>query len=312
MSFLEEPVPPRGVVLPVLPGISRLVADNPSVMTYHGTNSWLIERDDGVILMDPGPADAAHLHDVLQAIGTRKLKYILLTHTHADHSGNAIALRNETGAPIAVYKQPRQKNLAPDLLLDDGDTLDGLTAIYTPGHASDHLCFQFLSQDKRKILFSGDHVMSWSSSIVNPPDGDMLAYYRSLELMLHRNDEIYLCGHGPLLKNPRRLVAELLSHRQFREKTILEELQKQDWSIAPLAAKLYRKNDIFLKSAAQRNLLAHLLKLTAEGITEEHHPDTEPHADIIAMMSVRDTKTDKTAQLIYHDSLRRFRLRKTG
>lgn len=312
MSFLEEPVPTYGAVLKVLPGISRIVANNPSVMTYHGTNSWLIERDDGVILMDPGPADETHLNDVLKAIGPRKLKYILLTHTHADHSGNTAGLKNATGAPVVAYKQPRQKSLVPDLRLDDGDVIDGLTAIYTPGHASDHLCFQFLSQDKRKILFSGDHVMSWSSSIVNPPDGDMLAYYRSLELMLHRDDKIYLCGHGPMLKNPHNLVRSMLSHRQFREKTILEELQKQDWAIAPLAAKLYRKNDIFLKSAAQRNLLAHLLKLTKEGITEEHHPDTEPHADIIAMMAARDATTDKNAQLIYHDSLRRFRLRQSA
>ena len=310
MSFLEEAEPPRGVLLPAMPGIGRVVADNPSVMTYHGTNSWIIERGNEVILIDPGPDDDVHLRDVLRVIGERKLRYILLTHTHSDHSGNALALKKATGAPIVAYKHPLDKDLVPDLALDDGDVVDELTAIYTPGHAADHLCFQFLSQDKRKVLFSGDHVMSWSSSIVNPPDGDMLAYYRSLELLLRRDDEIYLCGHGPLLETPHVLTSQLLSHRQFRENTIVAELQKQDWSVADLAGRLYHKDNIFLKSAAQRNVLAHLLKLTAEGITEEHAPATKPHPDILQMMELKGAETDMTATTIYRDSLRTFGLKK--
>lgn len=312
MSFVEEAVPARGVLLPVLPGISRIVANNPSVMTYHGTNSWIIEQGDGLIVIDPGPKDATHLSDLLTAIEGRVLKYILLTHTHKDHSGNATALQQATGAPIVGYKQPLKADFALDMRLDDGEGVAGLTAIHTPGHASDHLCFQFRASNNQKILFSGDHVMSWSSSIVNPPDGDMMAYYRSLELLLYRDDDIYLCGHGALLESPRQLVGELLSYRQFREKTIVAELQKQDWSIAALAAALYNKQDLFLKAASQRNVLAHLLKLTSEGVVEEHQPDAKPHPDIVAMMNITANKTDPTTQMIYHDSLRRFGLRKAA
>lgn len=309
MSFLHEPVPSRGGLLPVLPGVSRIVARNPSVMTYHGTNSWFIECDNELVIIDPGPNDPAHLQDTLSALKGRKLKYILLTHAHHDHYGNVPALRNITGAPVAAYKHPQIKELIPDVALDDGDIVAGLKAIYTPGHASDHLCFQFLSQDKQKILFSGDHVMSWSSSIVNPPDGDMLAYYHSLEVLLDRDDDLYLCGHGPLLENPRQLVAELLSNRQAREKMILDELQKQDWSVASLAARLYHKNDMSLKAAAQRNVLAHLLKLTKEGVAEELPPEDKPHPDIVAIMKLNEARPKAFLQLIYHDSLRRFGLR---
>lgn len=306
MSFLEEPVPPRGVALPVLPGISRIVADNPSAMTYHGTNSWIIEGKEGVIIIDPGPEDEKHLHDLLAEIKGQMLKYILLTHTHPDHSGNALALKKATGAPIVAYKQPSRQSIMPDFPLDDGEEIDGLIAVYTPGHARDHLSFQFFAQNGKKILFSGDHVMSWSSSIVNPPDGDMVAYYRSLELLLRRDDDIYLCGHGPILEMPRILVAELLAHRQFREKIIVAELQKQDWDIASLAAKLYRKENDFLKIAAQRNVLAHLLKLAAEGIAKEYAPETKPHPDVVAMMTSHGGPTNATTQRLYQDSLRKF------
>lgn len=308
MSFLAESVPTYGALLPVLPGISRVVADNPSVMTYHGTNSWLIEQGNDVVLIDPGPLDAAHLDAVLAAIAGRRVKYILLTHTHLDHSGNSFALQNAVKAPIAAYKHSARQDLTADLPLDDGDIINGLTAIYTPGHASDHLCFQLIGQDGQKILFSGDHVMSWSSSIVNPPDGDMLSYYRSLERLLSRDDDVYLCGHGPLLENPRDLVASLLGHRQFREKTIIDELQQQDWTIAALAAKLYRKDNIFLKAAAQRNVLAHLLKLVAEGRVAERQPETQLHPDIVAMMELNGSKEDAKMQRLYRDSLRTFGL----
>lgn len=150
--------------------------------------------------------------------------------------------------------------------------------------------------------------MSWSSSIVNPPDGDMLAYYHSLEKLLGRDDEIYLCGHGPLLENPRELVSELLSNRQRRERMILAELQKQDWSVASLAARLYHKKDLSLKAAAQRNVLAHLLKLTTEGLTQEQPPETEPHSDIIALMKLNEARPKAFLQGLYNDSLRRFGL----
>lgn len=308
MSFLQEPVPPRGYVLPVLPGIGRIVAPNPGVMTYHGTNSWIIECGNELVVIDPGPDDARHLQDILVALKGRPLKFIVLTHTHHDHCGNALALKNATDAPVVAYKRPQVKDLIPDIALNDGDVIAGLKAIHTPGHASDHLCFQFLSQNKKMVLFSGDHVMSWSSSIVNPPDGDMLAYYNSLGKLLDGDDDIYLCGHGPLLENPRELVAKLLSNRQIRERMIIAELKKQDCSVASLAARLYHKKDLSLKAAAQRNVLAHLLKLLKEGVIEERLPETEPLPDIVAIMKLNEGRPKTFLQSLYYDSLRSFGL----
>jgi glyoxylase-like metal-dependent hydrolase (beta-lactamase superfamily II) len=186
--------------------------------------------------------------------------------------------------------------------------------LYTPGHAADHLCYQYYAENGQKILFSGDHVMSWSSSIVSPPDGDMQAYYRSLEALLVRDDDLYLSGHGPPLTEPRALVADLLSHRQARERAILAQLQKRDWAVAALAAELYHKPDLFLKAAAQRNVLAHLLKLKAEGLVEEHEPDTEPHPDTLALIALHEqdgvkTESGDSFTRFYADSLRRFGLR---
>jgi glyoxylase-like metal-dependent hydrolase (beta-lactamase superfamily II) len=309
MAFLQEPEPQRGVPLQVLPGISRIVAANPSVMTYHGTNTYLIAGDEGFTVIDPGPDNAAHVADIIAAAGDTRVVRIILTHTHADHSGAVPALAAATGAPVYGYGSEK---LTPDMRVKDGEIFAGFTALHTPGHAADHLCFAYRLEDGRKILFSGDHVMSWSSSIVSPPGGDMLAYYRSLELLLERDDEIYLSGHGPLLEQPQGLVRELLAHRQFREQTILAELRQQDWAVAPLAEKLYHKTDAFLKIAAQRNVLAHMLKLKAEGIVTELEPDTMPHPDTLAISRPPRGVPDQggaRAALTYTDALRRFGLR---
>jgi len=315
MSFLQEPEPPRGVPLSVLPGIRRVVAENPGVMTYHGTNTYLIDESDGVTVIDPGPDSAKHVQDVLAAVGEMPIRRLVLTHTHGDHCGAVPALSAATGAPVYGFRDCIHPRIKPDFPLDDGAHVAGLTALHTPGHAADHLCYEYYTENGQKILFSGDHVMSWSSSIVSPPDGDMLAYYRSLEKLLARDDDIYLSGHGPLLTEPRILVADMLAHRQYRERTILAELQQQDWAVAPLAAKLYHKADLFLKGAAQRNVLAHILKLKAEGIVEEHEPDTEPHPDTVALMRpLNGVKTESGGDLshFYTDSMRRFGLRKAA
>ncbi len=286
MGFLTEPVPPRHAALDVLPGIVRIVADNPGVMTYHGTNSYLVEGDAGLVVIDPGPEDEAHVRDLLAAAGARPISLILLTHTHADHFGAAAALAAASHAPVAGYRAPARPGFTPDIALPDGQEIQGFTAVHTPGHAADHLSFAFRGRDGSKILFSGDHVMSWSSSIVSPPEGDMGAYYRSLTLLLERDDDVFLPGHGPLLAQPRTLTAELLAHRQRRERTLLAELARQDWSVAGLAAALYSKADLFLKAAAQRNVLAHLLKLKAEGSVRELVPETAEHPDNLALAAM--------------------------
>jgi glyoxylase-like metal-dependent hydrolase (beta-lactamase superfamily II) len=272
MPFLSEPEPPRGEPLPVLPGIRRVVARNPSVMTYRGTNTYLIEGEDGLTILDPGPKDEQHVREVLAAADGVPIKRIVLTHSHFDHMGAARDFQAATGLPVQGYKISATKGFTPDILLDEGDEVAGLRAVFTPGHCADHLCFEYFLADGTKILFSGDHVMSWSSSIVSPPDGDMLHYYRSLEKLQGRDEALYVPGHGPVLPEPRALVAELLAHRQYREREILAQIKAREWAVAELAAKLYDKTDPWLKGAAQRNVLAHLLKLRDEGIAEELAP----------------------------------------
>jgi glyoxylase-like metal-dependent hydrolase (beta-lactamase superfamily II) len=313
MPFLIEAEPPRGVPLDVLPGIRRIVARNPSVMTYQGTNTYLIEAEDGLTVLDPGPEDARHVREILAGAGDVPIRRILLTHTHRDHFGAVAALQAATGVPVYAWRHSVKPGFTPDMPIDDGDTVAGLTALFTPGHAADHLSFAYRLHDGRKILFSGDHVMSWSSSIVSPPDGDMLAYYRSLERLLDRDDELYLSGHGPVLPEPQMLVRELLGHRQRREAKILRQLEQQDWSVAMLAARLYAKTDPLLKVAAQRNVLAHLLKLAAEGRATELEPDTEPPDDapqIPPPPGEVQRESGSALAMMQRDALRRFGLKK--
>ncbi|MDE8346663.1 MAG: MBL fold metallo-hydrolase [Acidocella sp.] len=311
MAFFTESEPPRGVAQPVLPGISRIVARNPSVMTYLGTNTYIIEDASGVTLLDPGPPDPQHTQDIRAALGEKPLRRILLTHTHGDHWGGLAALQSATGLPVHAYQHSAKAGFTPEIKLADGDEVAGFTAIFTPGHAADHLCFQYLAADGRKILFSGDHVMSWSSSIVSPPDGNMQAYYRSLELLLTRDDDLYLGGHGPVLPDPRAMVRQLLSHRQHRERTILDQLKTQDWSVVALAAKLYDKTDPYLKVAAQRNVLAHLHKLEAEGIVRELEPATilpPGSVEVTAPPGEVQSESGGQVSVMRSDALRRFGL----
>jgi glyoxylase-like metal-dependent hydrolase (beta-lactamase superfamily II) len=311
MPFLTEPEPPRGVPLDVLPGIRRIVARNPSVMTYLGTNTYLLDRKDGVTVLDPGPDDPTHVRDIIAAVGDRPIRDIVLTHTHRDHQGAVAGLKDATGAPVFAYKISGKRGFTPDAGLNDGDSVSGLRAVFTPGHAVDHLCFETHVDGTGKILFSGDHVMSWSSSIVSPPDGNMLDYYRSLERLLARDDVLYLPGHGPTLPEPRLLTADLLAHRKFRENTILVELQSRPWTVHELSSKLYAKTDPFLKVAAMRNVVAHLLKLHAEGIVEEIEPDPVelPPTDIRPPPGEVTDESSGQIATMRRDALRRFQLR---
>jgi len=263
MAFLIEPEPPRGVALSVRPGIQRLVAANAGPMTYHGTNTYLIDAPNGLIVLDPGPNDAAHVAAIL---GAGPVARILLSHTHHDHWGAVAALRAATGAPVHSWYEPAVPEFAPDVRLRDEDVVDGWQAVFTPGHAADHLCFA----GPDGVLFSADHVMSWSSSVVSPPLGDMRAYFASLERLLARNDALYLPGHGPPLPDPLPFVRDLLAHRMTREASILAELSTTAGKAGPLTTRaltdrLYSQVDERLRRAAERNVLAHLLKLRAEG-----------------------------------------------
>jgi len=266
MPFLTEPEPHRGAVLPVLPGISRIVAANPGPMTYFGTNTYLIDTPDGIAVLDPGPEDhPEHVEAILRATGPN-VALILVSHTHHDHIGAVPALQQATGAPTVGFQvsgAPEAFNA--DIKLSNGDAIAGMTAIHTPGHASDHLCLALPAKDGTAVLFSADHVMSWSTSVVSPPGGDMAAYFNSLRLLLDRTDDVYLSGHGPLLTEPQKLVREMLTHRVMREQAILRKLGQGPATTFVLMDTLYSQVNPRLRRAAERNVLAHLLKLETEG-----------------------------------------------
>ena len=263
MAFLIEPEPQRLVATHAYPGVRRMVAPNPGPMTHHGTNTWLVEGGlagggGGLTVIDPGPDDAAHLA-AIAAQGP--IARIVLTHTHPDHLAGAPALRKLTGAPIHAWAHPWAAGFVPDEPVADGQVVGPLVALHTPGHASDHLCWALHGQP---VLFTGDHVMSWSTSIVSPPDGNMAAYMASLRLLLARRDTLYLCGHGPPLPNPLPLVRAMLAHRAGREASILAALLRAPATEQELVAALYAGLDAHLIGAARRSVLAHLEKLAAE------------------------------------------------
>ena len=260
MAFLTEKPPTYGVAEQIAPGVRRVVARNPGPMTYHGTNSWLVDCDDGLVVIDPGPDDAAHVAALVDAAGGR-LARILLTHTHPDHVGAAAALKAATGALVMGWGRPWARDFMPDIALADGEAVGGLTALHTPGHASDHLCFVW----RDGALFSGDHVMSWNTSIVSPPDGDMAAYMGGLRILLAREDRVFYGGHGPVLPEPQGLVRAMLVHRVGREAAVLGALGAEPVAPIAIVEALYTGLDARLKKAAERTVLAHLLKLETEG-----------------------------------------------
>ncbi len=252
MGFLTEAEPPRGVALDVMPGICRLVAANPGPMTYWGTNTYLLDGPDGTWVLDPGPADGAHVAAILAAARGRVAR-IVVTHHHADHVGALPALIAATGAPVYGPSLPP---LDLDNKLADGDFCGPWQAVHTQGHAADHLCWE-----QNEILFSGDQVMSWNSSVVT----DMAAYIASLRRLLQRPAKLYLPGHGPPLADPHRLVRHLLAHRLQREAAIVRTLEESPKTVPEIVARLYPDLDPKLTGAAARSVAAHLEKLASEG-----------------------------------------------
>jgi glyoxylase-like metal-dependent hydrolase (beta-lactamase superfamily II) len=260
MNFLTEPEPQRGAALPVIEGITRIVAPNPGAFTYHGTNTYLIEGSRGFTVLDPGPDDPGHLQAILAATGARVAR-ILLSHTHADHLDGLPALRAATGAPACGFHRSADPRFTPDMPIRDGDEIDGWTALHTPGHAADHLCF--VRPDG--VAFTADHVMSWSTSVVSPPGGNMRQYFASLERMLARDDRLHLPGHGPAMAEPRAYVHQLLDHRRQREAAIVAALAAGPQTASELVEALYVGLAERLKPAAARSVTAHLEKLGEEG-----------------------------------------------
>jgi glyoxylase-like metal-dependent hydrolase (beta-lactamase superfamily II) len=265
MPYLTQPEPPRGEPQDVLAGIRCLTAANPGPMTYHGTNTYLFEDSDGMVVVDPGPEDPGHVDAIMAATGGEIVR-ILLTHAHRDHLGALADLKARTGARVASFHASTDPAYAPNIGLVDGDTIGSLTAVHTPGHAMDHICFARADG----ILFSGDHVMGWCSTVVGPPPlGNMSAYFDSLQRLIDRPDRQYLPGHGPVLPNPQPYVAELLRRRIAREVEIVATIRDGISDPVEITAALYHKAHPTLKRAAERNVRSHLSKLVAEGRISE-------------------------------------------
>ena len=261
-----------GQLEPLGPGLARLLAPNPSPYTGDGTWVHLIGSD-ALVVIDPGPDDPAHLQALSAAIAGRPVEAILVTHTHRDHSPAAAPLSALTGAPVwgcAPLVVPGEQEAGfdstytPDRILNDGETitLAGATiaAVHTPGHTSNHLCFAWEHR-----LFSGDHVMGWSTTVVIPPDGHMGAYMASLAKLQQRPETIYHPAHGEPIADPQRLLRGLLTHRVQRERQLQRLLGEAPASLEELTQRAYPALDARLVPAARATALAHLIFLAERG-----------------------------------------------
>jgi glyoxylase-like metal-dependent hydrolase (beta-lactamase superfamily II) len=269
---------PYAKLEPIESGIARVLAHNPSAFTYTGTQSYLIGTGK-VAVIDPGPDLPEHVEALEKAIGGRRVVAIMCTHTHRDHSPAAKPLAHATGAPIIGCAPlaletvgPRADasfdgDYAPDRVLEDGDTIEvdggAITAVATPGHTSNHLCFAY-----ENALFTGDHVMGWSTTVVVPPDGDMAEYMRSLEKLRQREDRIYYPAHGAPVANPQQYVRSLIGHRMQRERQILRLVSEQARPIPDIVANAYPGLDPRLVTAAGGSVFAHLVDLEKRGLVE--------------------------------------------
>ena len=256
-----------GVASALSPLVRRIVAPNPGLMTGPGTNTYLVGIDE-VAVIDPGPDDAGHIEAIVGASMRERVRWILVTHHHIDHSAGVARLKRETDAEIVAFGPPRsaEADWAPDRKAKDGEVIEGtewgLEVLHTPGHASDHLCF-FLEEER--VLFTGDTVLSGTTAVINPPDGDMAAYLQSLERLRKRRLTRLCPGHGDVLDEPKAILADYVAHRIARENQILEALSAGPTKITDLVAKIYVDTPEALHDMAGRSVLAHLQKLKAEG-----------------------------------------------
>jgi glyoxylase-like metal-dependent hydrolase (beta-lactamase superfamily II) len=269
---------PTGEIEDLEPLVRRVLAPNGSPFTYTGTQTYLVGTDEGIAVIDPGPAQPDHLDALARAIGSAPVLAIACTHTHRDHSPAAAPLAERTGAavigcaPLVLETDepradaPFDRDYAPDRVLADGERIAGpgwtLTALASPGHTSNHLCFAL---EESGALFTGDHVMGWSTTVVAPPDGDMAAYLASLDKLYTRDDRVYYPAHGPAVHSPKQLVRGMIGHRRQRERQILKLLGREPQAIAGLVPQMYKGVDKRLWPAAGLSVNAHLLDLERRG-----------------------------------------------
>lgn len=277
----------------VVPGVRRVMANNPGPFTFKGTISYIIGKGN-VAIVDPGPDDAAHIGALLDSVRNETVTAIFVTHTHRDHSLAVPAIKAATGAPVYAEGQHRaarplhigehnpldasaDRDFKPDVALKDGAVVEGdgwtIEAITTPGHTANHMCYALKDTN---ILFAGDHVMAWATSIVAPPDGAMSDYMASLNKLAKRSETIYLPGHGPAIKDAPRFVNYYILHRKAREASILHRLGKGESDIPTIVRAIYIGIDARLTGAAGLSVLAHLEDLVARGVVET---DGQPAID---------------------------------
>ena len=263
-----------GVADQVSPSIRRVVANNPGPFTYLGTGTYIVGHGE-VAVIDPGPLEAAHLDAILNTIGGERVTAILTTHTHIDHSPLAHPLKEKTGATIygradpktpSGFEEANEAHFRPDVEIADGALVSGpgwtLEAIATPGHASNHVCYALREEN---ALFSGDHIMGWSTTVVSPPDGDMTAYYDSLDTIEARGFQTLWPTHGPPILEVALFIAAYRAHRLDRERQILAEIAAGRSTIRAMVPVMYAAVDPRLHPAASHSVLAHLIHLTRAG-----------------------------------------------
>ena len=285
-----------GKLEPVAPGIRRIIARNPGPFTFRGTGTYVVGEGQ-VAVIDPGPDLPEHVEALLMDLAGEEVTHILVTHTHRDHSPAAAAVKEATGAPTygfgphaggrrgeAGVEEGGDWDFTPDIVVKDGDEIAGngwrFEAVHTPGHTSNHLCFALPDQG---VLFSGDHVMGWSTSVIAPPDGDMASYMASLDKLLGRRNSVYWPTHGPAITEPKEHVRAFIAHRREREAGIVECLRAGVGQVDAMVERLYLGLDPSLRRAAGRSVLAHLLDLIARGaVACDGPPSVESRFKLIA------------------------------
>jgi glyoxylase-like metal-dependent hydrolase (beta-lactamase superfamily II) len=261
------------------PLVARVLANNPGPFTFKGTGVYIIGKGE-VAIIDPGPDMPDHLAALRRAIAGKTVSHILVTHTHIDHSPAAAALKEWTGAPTYAFgphgsgkaeegvqvEEGGDRDFVPDIRVSDGQVLHGngftVECVYTPGHTSNHMCFALKEE---KALFTGDHIMGWSTTVVTPPDGDMAQYMASVKKLIARDDEILYPTHGAPVRDPKPFLRAYLEHRIARENQILDCLGAGVTTISEMVVRLYADVDKRLHPAASRSVLAHLIQLSNEG-----------------------------------------------
>jgi glyoxylase-like metal-dependent hydrolase (beta-lactamase superfamily II) len=265
-----------GVEQRLSPRVGRLLAHNPSPFTFRGTGVYLVGDTKSVVVIDPGPNDPQHVDSLLAAIGTRNVTHILITHTHRDHSPAAAPLKQATGAktygfgPHGRYdddvEEGGDRDFLPDVTVRDGDIIESggrrFQCVFTPGHTSNHMCYAL---DEEEALFTGDHVMGWSTTVVAPPDGNMGDYMRSLEKLIARSDKILYPTHGSPIVRPGPFLRAYLSHRRMRENQIGRALQRGRDTVPALVETLYIGLAPALHRAAALTVQAHLKHMVEDG-----------------------------------------------